>query len=63
MTGASDQRRALRILADAGQNGATEAIMMAYGFTRGVLAGLVLAELANGRDQDDASGRCYDDED
>jgi hypothetical protein len=42
----ADQRRALRILADAGQNGATEAVMLAHGFRREMLAGLVLAELA-----------------
>ena len=42
----AEQRRALRVLADAGQNGATEAIMMAHGFGREMLAGLVLAELA-----------------
>jgi hypothetical protein len=42
----AEQRRALRVLADAGQNGATEAIMMACGFRREMLAGLVLAELA-----------------
>jgi hypothetical protein len=42
----AEQRPALRVLADAGQNGATEAIMMAYGFRREMLAGLVLAELA-----------------
>jgi hypothetical protein len=42
----AEQRRALQILADAGQSGATEAIMMARGFRRELLAGLVLAELA-----------------
>jgi hypothetical protein len=42
----AEQRRALQILADAGQSGAAEAIMMARGFRRELLAGLVLAELA-----------------
>jgi len=42
----AEQRRALKILADAEQNGATEAIMLAHGFRREMLAGLVLAELA-----------------
>ena len=42
----AEQRRALQILADAGQNGATEALMLAHGFRREMLAGLVLAELA-----------------
>ena len=41
-----EQRRALEVLADAGQNGATEALMLAHGFTRETLAGLVLADLA-----------------
>jgi hypothetical protein len=42
----SDQRRALRILADAQRTGVTEALMLAHGFRREMLAGLVLAELA-----------------
>jgi len=42
----AEQRRALKMLADAGQNGATEALMLAHGFRREMLAGLVLAELA-----------------
>jgi hypothetical protein len=42
----ADQRRALRVLADAGRNGVTEALMLAHGFRREMLAGLVLAELA-----------------
>jgi hypothetical protein len=42
----AEQRRALQILADTGQNGATEALMLAHGFRREMLAGLVLAELA-----------------
>ncbi len=42
----AEQRHALRILADAGQNGVTEAIMLAHGFRREMLARLVLAELA-----------------
>jgi hypothetical protein len=41
-----EQRRALEILADAGQNGATEAIMLAHGFWREMLAELVLAGFA-----------------
>ena len=41
-----EQRRALEILADAGQHGATEATMLAHGFWRDMLAGLVLAGLA-----------------
>jgi hypothetical protein len=41
-----DQRRALRVLVDAGRNGVTEALMLAHGFKREMLAGLVLAELA-----------------
>jgi hypothetical protein len=42
----AEQRRALRILAEAGQDGATEAVMLAHGFRREMLAGLVLADLA-----------------
>ena len=42
----ADQRRALRVLADAGRNGVTEALMLAHGFRREMLAGLVLAALA-----------------
>lgn len=42
----ADQRRALRVLADAGRNGVTEALMLAHGFRREMLAGLVLAEWA-----------------
>jgi len=41
-----EQRRALEILADAGQNGATEAIMLAHGFWREMLAEIVLAGFA-----------------
>ncbi len=41
-----EQCRALEILADAGQNGATEAIMLARGFWREMLAELVLAGFA-----------------
>ena|SRR6266481_82389 len=41
-----EQRRALEILTDAGQNGATEAIMLAHGFWREMLAELVLAGFA-----------------
>jgi hypothetical protein len=40
-----DQLRALRLLADA-PNGATEAIMLAHGFTISLLDGLVLHGLA-----------------
>jgi len=42
----AEQRRALEILADAGQHGATEATMFAHGFWQEMLAGLVLAGLA-----------------
>jgi hypothetical protein len=42
----ADQRRALRVLADARGNGVAEALMLAHGFRREMLAGLVLAELA-----------------
>jgi hypothetical protein len=46
MSLAVEQRRALKILADAGQNGAAEAIMLAHGFRPEMLAGLVLGGLA-----------------
>jgi hypothetical protein len=42
MTLTSDQRRALALLAS-DQHGATEALMLAHGFHREMLAGLVLA--------------------
>ena len=42
----AEQHRALEILADAGINGVTEATMLAHGFWRDMLAGLVLAGLA-----------------
>jgi hypothetical protein len=41
-----ERRRALEILADAGQNGTSEATMLTHGFWRDMLAGLVLAGLA-----------------
>jgi hypothetical protein len=41
----AEQRRALQMLASAGQNGATEAFMLAHGFWREMLAGLVLVGL------------------
>jgi hypothetical protein len=41
-----EQRRALRLLARGGQDGYTEAIMLAHGFTISMLAGLVLDGLA-----------------
>ena len=45
MSLASEQRRALALLAS-DERGATEALMMAHGFRREMLAGLVLAGLA-----------------
>jgi len=42
----AEQQRALKILAKAGQNGATEATLLAHGFWREMLAELVLAGLA-----------------
>ena len=37
----ADPRRALRVLADCGDGGCTEAVMLAHGFTIGLLAGLI----------------------
>jgi hypothetical protein len=42
----AEQRRALAILAGAGQRGCTDQFMMAHGFTFDILAGLVRAGLA-----------------
>ena len=42
----ADQRHALELLASNQQRGATEALMLAHGFWREMLAGLVLAGLA-----------------
>ena len=42
----AEQRRALAILADAGQRGCTDQLMMAHGFTFDILAGIVRAGLA-----------------
>jgi hypothetical protein len=42
----ADQHRALAMLADAGQRGCTDQLMMAYGFTFDLLASLVRAGLA-----------------
>ncbi len=39
-------RRALKVLANAGPRGVTEALMLAHGFTADMLAGLVLVGLA-----------------
>jgi hypothetical protein len=51
MTLEPDQRRALAMIADTGMNGATEAIMIANGFTVDLLAGLVPAGLATATPQ------------
>jgi hypothetical protein len=45
MSLSADQRRALRLLASHYRRGVTEAIMLANGFRRDMLAGLVLAGL------------------
>ena len=42
----AEQHRALAMLADAGQRGCTDQLMMAYGFTFDLLASLVRAGLA-----------------
>ena len=42
----AEQSRALKILADAGQDGLTETTLFVYGFWREMLAELVLAKLA-----------------
>ena len=42
----AEQRRALAILADAGQRGCTDQLMMAHGFTFDLLASLAGAGLA-----------------
>ncbi len=44
-----DQRRALRLLADV-PRGIAESLMLAHGFSRELIAGLVLAGLVNGGD-------------
>jgi len=44
----TEQRRALQLLAGS-PFGATEAVMLAHGFTRRILAGLVRAGLATAR--------------
>jgi len=41
-----EQRRALRLLAEAGQRGITVALMLAHGFAAEMLTGLVRAKLA-----------------
>jgi hypothetical protein len=38
-----ERRRALQLLADVGQSGATQAIMLAHGFQTAMLAGMVKA--------------------
>jgi len=45
----AEQCRALAMLADAGQNGATEALLLAHGFWHEMLAELVAAGLATAR--------------
>jgi hypothetical protein len=47
----AEQRRALAMLADAGQRGYTDAMMMAQGFTVDLLASLVRAGLATATPQ------------
>jgi hypothetical protein len=51
-----DQRRALRLLADA-PNGATEAIMLAHGFTNAMLDALVRDGLATAERRAMKAGR------
>jgi hypothetical protein len=45
----TDQMRALRLLDEAGPRGCTETVMLAHGFTRELLAGLVRDGLASKR--------------
>jgi hypothetical protein len=47
----AEQRRALAMLANAGQSGCADAFMMAHGFTVDMLAGLVRAGLATATPQ------------
>ena len=47
----TEQRRALAMLADVGQRGYTDAMMMAHGFTFDLLASLVRAGLATAAPQ------------
>ncbi len=47
----AEQRRALAMLADAGQSGCTDQLMMAHDFTFDILAGLVRGGLATATPQ------------
>jgi hypothetical protein len=47
----AEQRRALAMIADTGLNGATEAILIANGFTVDLLAGLIRNDLATATPQ------------
>jgi hypothetical protein len=54
----TDQMRALRLLDEAGPRGCTETVMLAHGFTRELLAGLVRDGLASKRPESvSTSGR------
>jgi hypothetical protein len=54
----TDQMRALRLLNEAEPRGCTEAILLAHGFTRELLAGLIRDGLASKRPESlSASGR------
>jgi hypothetical protein len=52
-----EQRRALRLLARGGQDGYTEAIMLAHGFTISMLDGLVLNGLVTATPDTVLAGR------
>jgi hypothetical protein len=47
----ADQRRALRLLADAKASGCTEALLLAHGFTAELVAGLVRAGWATAENE------------
>jgi hypothetical protein len=53
----AEQQRALRLLARGGQDGFTEAILLAHGFTISMLAGLVLDGLATAATETTLAGR------